>query len=183
MQCLHTYQRMMMRMFKAQLDKNVKADKDDMVVKSKQVSNHLVDLDEIFSILRKHKLRLSASKCSFSMESGKFLGCMIIHRGIEVNPDQIKAIHDLQPPCNPKEVQHLTKMTGALNRFIYQLADRCRPFFQLFHWWKDFSWSKECDRAFEDLNKYLAHPSILSKPKKEEVLYAYIVVTDHAMSL
>ena len=50
---------------------------------------------------------------------------MVTHRGIEVNPDKIKAINNLQSPQNPKEVQKLTQMTGALNRFISRLADRC----------------------------------------------------------
>ena len=58
-----------------------------MVVKSKVVSEHLGDIGNIFEILRKHKLRLNASKCSFGVESGKFLGYMVTHRGIEVNPD------------------------------------------------------------------------------------------------
>ena len=75
-----------------------------MVVKSKLVSEHLTNLVSIFEILRKHKLRLNASKCSFGVGSGKFLGYMVIHRGIEVNPDQIKAVNNLQPPRNPKEM-------------------------------------------------------------------------------
>ena len=52
---------------------------DDMVVKSKIVSEHVGDLGNIFEILRKHKLRLNASKCSFGVESGKFLGYMVTH--------------------------------------------------------------------------------------------------------
>ena len=76
------------------------------------------DLGNIFGTLRKHKLRLNASKCSFGVGSGKFLGYMVTHRGIEVNPDQVKAINNLQPPRNPKEVQKLTAITVALNRFI-----------------------------------------------------------------
>jgi len=158
-----TYQ----RMFEGQLGKNVKADIDDMVVKSKKVSEHLGDLDEVLMVLRKHRLRLNTSKCSLGVGLGKFLGYMITHQGIEVNPDQIKAIRNLNPPRNLKEVQHLTWMATALNRFISQSADRCRPFFQLLHKWKDFTWSKECDKAFEDLKAYLAHPSIMSRPEKE----------------
>ena len=92
-----TYQRMVTRMFKVQIGKNVKAYIDDMVVKSKQVSEQK-DLKDIFLVLRKHKLRLNASKCSFGVSSGKFLGYMIMHRGIEVNPDQISFINDLHPP-------------------------------------------------------------------------------------
>ena len=93
------------------------------------MSEHLGDLRNIFEILRKHKLCLNDSKCSFGVGSGKFLGYMITHRGIEVNPDQVKAINNLQPPQNSKEVQKLTGMTATLNLFISRLADRCRPFF------------------------------------------------------
>ena len=96
-----------------------------MVVKRKVVSEHLGDLGNIFDVLRRHKLRLNASKCSFGMGSGKFLGYMIMHRGIEVNPDQIKAINDLKSLQNAKEVQKLTGMIAALNRFISKSADRC----------------------------------------------------------
>ena len=102
-----------------------------MVVKSKVVSEHVGDLKNIFEILRKHKLRLNASKCSFGMGLGKFLGNMVTHRGIEVNLDQVKAINSLQSPQNPKEVQKLIGMTITLNRFISRSVDRCRPFFQL----------------------------------------------------
>ena len=99
-----TYQRMMTRMFELQLGKNIEIYINDMVVKSKMISEHLGDLRAIFEILRKYKLRLNASKCSFSVGSGKFLGYMVTHRGIEVNPNQIKAINNLRSPWNPKEV-------------------------------------------------------------------------------
>ena len=102
------YQKMMTKMLESQLGKSVKVYIDDMVVKSKVVSEHVGDLRNIFEILWKHKLRLNASKCSFGIGSSKFLSNMVTHRGIEVNPDQIKAIKSLQPPRNPKEVQKLT---------------------------------------------------------------------------
>ena len=128
-----TYQRMMTRMFKPQLGKNIEIYIDDMVV-----SKHVRDLRDIFEILRKYKLCLNTSKCSFGVGSGKFIGYMVTHHGIKVNPDQVKAINNLQPPRNPKEVQKLTGMTAALNRFISQSADRCRTFFQLLNKWKGF---------------------------------------------
>ena len=126
-----TYQEMMTRMFEPQLGNNIEIYVDDMVVKSKVVSEHLGDLGDIFDILRRHKLRLNASKCSFGVGSGKFLGYMVTHRVIEVNPNQIKAINDLKPPQNAKEVQKLTRMITALNRFISRSTDRCRPFYLL----------------------------------------------------
>ena len=92
-----TYQRMMTRMFEPQLGKNIEIYIDDMVVKSKLESEHVNDLGNIFEILRRHKLRLNAFKCSFGVRLGKFLRYMVTHHGIEVNLDQIdccsKPIH------------------------------------------------------------------------------------------
>ena len=89
-----------------------------MVVKSKVVSECLRDFRVIFETLRSYKLRLNTSKCSFGVGSDKFLGYMDTHKGIEVNLDQIKAINNLRTPRNPKEMQKLTGMAAALNRFI-----------------------------------------------------------------
>ena len=127
---------MMTKMFEPQLGRSIEVYIDDMVVKSKMVSEHVGDLRNIFEILRIHKLCINTSKCSFGVGSGKFLGYMVTYRGIEVNPDQIKAINSLQPPRNPKEVQKLTGMTVVLNQFISRSMDRCRPFFLLMKKWK-----------------------------------------------
>ena len=139
---------MMTRMFESLMVKNIKVYIDDMVVKSKVVFEHVRDLDDIFKILRRHKLHLNVSKCSFGVGSGKFLGYMVTHRGIEVNPNQIRAVHNMQPPQNPKEVQKLTGMIATLNRFISRSVDRCRPFFFLLNKWKGFELTKECALAF-----------------------------------
>ena len=154
-----------------------------MVVKSKVVSEHVGDLGNIFEILRKHELRLNASKCSFGVGLGKFLGYMVTHRGIEVNPYQIKAIKSLQPPRNPKEFQKLTGMTAALNRFISRSADRCRPFFLLMNKWKGFKWIEEFALAFRQLKEYLSHPLIMSSLEMDEILFAYTTVTPYVVSL
>ena len=74
-----TYQRMMTKKFEPQLSKSIEVYIDDMVVKNKVVSKLVGDLGNIFEILRKHKLSLNASKCSFGVGSGKFLGYMMTH--------------------------------------------------------------------------------------------------------
>ena len=117
------------------------------------------------------------------MGSGKFLGYMATHRGIEVNPDQIKAINDLKPPWNSKDVQKLTGMISALNRFISKSTDRCWPFYLLINKWKGFEWSEDCIVAFQQLKEYLSRPLIMSNPEANEVLYAYIAMAPHAVSL
>ena len=60
-----TYQQMMTKMFEPQLGRSIEVYIDDMVAKSKVATEHVGDLTNIFEILRKHKMHLNASKCSF----------------------------------------------------------------------------------------------------------------------
>ena len=74
-------------------------------------------------------------------------------------------------------------MAAALNRFISRSVDRCRLFFLLINKWKNFEWTEECVRAFQQLKDYLARPPIMSSPESDEVLFAYITVAPYAVSL
>ena len=74
-------------------------------------------------------------------------------------------------------------MTATLNRFISRSVDRCRPFFQLLNKWKGFEWIEECVLAFQQLKEYLYRPLIMSRPEVDEVLFAYITVASHTVSL
>ncbi|GMP39788.1 hypothetical protein CsSME_00010487 [Camellia sinensis var. sinensis] len=119
-----TFQWMVTKMFEPLLGRTMEAYIDDMVAKSKDENDHLKDLGEMFEILKKHKLCLNASKCAFGVGSDKFLGFLVTNRGIEADPSQIKAIQNLERPNSVKEVQHLTSMAAALNRFISRSSDR-----------------------------------------------------------
>ena len=85
-----TYQRMMMRMFRDKIGHTVEVYIDDMVVKSKQETRHVEDLQGVFKILQKHRLHFNVEKCAFGVGAGKFLGYLITSRRIEVNPGQIR---------------------------------------------------------------------------------------------
>ena len=74
-------------------------------------------------------------------------------------------------------------MIAALNRFISKSTDRCRPFYLLINKWKGFEWSEDCTAAFQQLKEYLSRLPIMSSPAVDEVLYAYIVVAPHTVSL
>ena len=71
----------------------------------------------------------------------------------------------------------------ALNWFIFRSTDRCRPFFLLMSKWKGFEWTEECAQAFQQLKEYLSHPPIMSSLETDEVIFAYITVASHAVSL
>ncbi|XP_064979380.1 uncharacterized protein LOC135620378 [Musa acuminata AAA Group] len=81
-----TYQRAMNKMFTAQIGWNIEVYVDDMIVKSRLAPNHLTDLAETFSTLRKYGLRLNPTKCAFGVSSGRFLGFIVHESGIDVNP-------------------------------------------------------------------------------------------------
>jgi hypothetical protein len=103
---------------------------------------------------------------------------MVSHRGIEVNPDQIKAIQELKAPQTHKEVQRLTGVTATLNRFISRSADRCQPFFQLLKKGTTFKWDDSCVTAFENLKRYLSSPLLLSNLVPAEPLFMYLCRSD-----
>ncbi|GKV01720.1 hypothetical protein SLEP1_g14261 [Rubroshorea leprosula] len=68
---------------------------------SLKVEDHLADLGETFNNLRKNRMRLNPTKCIFGVEFGKFLGFMVSRRGIEINPEKIRAIAEMEPPNSP----------------------------------------------------------------------------------
>jgi hypothetical protein len=82
-----TYQRLMDRVFSEQIGKNLEVYIDDMVVKTTETGEHDQDLSDILAFVRKYNMRLNPTKCSFGVQSGKFLGFMLTNRGIEANPE------------------------------------------------------------------------------------------------
>lgn len=87
-----TYQRLVTKVFKEQLGKTMEVYIDHMLVKSKRKEDHIGHLKEAFEILRRYGIKLNPDKCAFSITSRKFLGFLVSQKGIEVNPDQIKAV-------------------------------------------------------------------------------------------
>ena len=87
-------------------------------------------------------MKLNTSKCVFGVASGKFLGFMVSQCGVEANPDKVRAIMEMAPPKNIKEVQSLNSRVAALNRFVSRATDKCLPFFKILR--KAFEWTDEC---------------------------------------
>ena len=83
-------------------------------------------------------MQLNLAKCAFGVSARKFLGFIVNNRGIEANPDKIKAVLDMPQPSNIKEVQSLTGRIVALSRFVSKASDKCQPFFQVLK--KTFQW-------------------------------------------
>ena len=175
------YQRLMNKMFVNQIGRNVQVYVDNMLVKKRREEDHLKDLEETFSTLRSYNMKLNPSKCAFRVTAGKFLDFMVSQRGIEANPDKIRAIVEMAPPKNIKEVQSLNGKVAALNRFVSRVTDKCLPLFRKLK--KSFEWIAECQRAFEELKAYLSSPPLLSPSQPGEELILYFVVSPVVVSM
>ncbi|KAF8105130.1 hypothetical protein N665_0162s0009 [Sinapis alba] len=161
-----TYRRLVNMMFAEKIGKTMEVYIEDMLVKSLKAEDHISYLQHAFSTLRKYNMKLNTAKCSFGVNSGKFLGYIVTHRGIEANPQQIRAIQTIPSPRNIKEVQKLTKRMAALGRFISRFSDKSHIFFEVLKNPKHFQWSEKCESALEELKINLTTPPLLSKPHK-----------------
>ncbi|KAM2268164.1 hypothetical protein ACFX1S_046323 [Malus domestica] len=178
-----TYQRLVNSMFTEQIGKSMEVYVDDMLVKSKHADQHITNLSETFTILKRYRMRLNPNKCAFGVGSGKFLGFMISQRGIEANPEKIKAILDMKEPVTSKDIQSLTGKVAALTRFISKATDRCAPFFKALKGNKKYiTWTEECAKAFRNLKEYMSKAPLLSKPEVGDTLIIYLSVSASAVS-
>ncbi|KAM1519049.1 hypothetical protein ACFX1Z_021905 [Malus domestica] len=165
-----TYQRLVNSMFVEQIGKSMEVYVDDMLVKSKHADQHITNLSETFTILKRYRIRLNPNKCAFGIGSDKFLGFMISQRGIEVNPEKIKAIIDMKESVTSKDIQSFTGKVVALTRFISKATDRCAPFFKELKGSKKYiTWTDKCAEAFKNLKAYMSQASLLSKPEDGNV--------------
>jgi hypothetical protein len=119
-----TFSRVIAIVLHPQILRNILAYVDDIVVKSVQRRDHISDLVETFANLRAANLKLNPKKCVFGIHKGKVLGCLVSTKGIEDNPDKIKALVEMQDPVSVKDVQKLTRRVAALNKFIPTAAER-----------------------------------------------------------
>ena len=98
------YQRCMQRCLNAQIGRNVHVYVDDITVMSRKKADLLDDLQETFDNLRAYRMKLNPKKCVFGIPAGKLLGFIVSERGIEVNPETIKAILNISRPTCLKYV-------------------------------------------------------------------------------
>jgi len=103
-------------------------------------------------------------KCAFGVTSGKFLGFIIRHRGIEVDQSKIDAILKMPRPRDIHELRSLQGSLAYIRRFISNLAGRCHPFSRLLKKDTPFVWDQACQNAFESVKSYLLKPPVLMAP-------------------
>ncbi|KAG9450288.1 hypothetical protein H6P81_010253 [Aristolochia fimbriata] len=173
-----TYQRAMQNIFDDFLHKRVECYVDDLVVKTKQRSDHLLDLRAVFERLRRFQLKMNPLKCAFGVTSGKFLGFIVHHRGIEIDQSKIDAIQKMPAPRNVSELKSFQGHLAYIRRFISNLAGRCQPFSRLLKKETPFEWDESCQNAFNNIKAYLTKPPVLVAPTVGRPLLLYIAAQE-----
>ena len=67
-------------------------------------TDHDAMVHKVLQSCKEVNLRLNKEKCHFRYTSSPFFGEMISRRGVQPDPQKIKAIMDKPPPNNTKEL-------------------------------------------------------------------------------
>ncbi|RVW18916.1 Retrovirus-related Pol polyprotein from transposon 17.6 [Vitis vinifera] len=178
-----TYQRAATTLFHDMMHRDVEVYVDDMIVKSRGRADHLDALERFFERIRKFRLRLNPKKCTFGVTSGKLLGHIVSERGIEVDPDKIKAILDMPAPKTEKEIRGFLGRLQYISRFIARLTDICEPIFRLLRKNQPTVWNDDCQFAFENIKEYLLSPPVLVPLTPGRPLLLYLSSFRHGLGI
>ena len=173
-----TYQRAATTLFHDMMHRDVEVYVDDMTVKSRDRADHLAALQSFFERIRQFRLKLNPKKCTFGVTSGKLLGHIVSERGIEVDPEKIKAILDMPAPRNEKEIRGFLGTLQYISHFIARLIDICEPIFHLLRKNQPTVWNNDCQCAFEKIKECLLSPPVLVPPTPGRPLLLYLSVSD-----
>ncbi|KAA3486545.1 reverse transcriptase [Gossypium australe] len=131
--------------------------------------------------LRKFELKLNPAKCTFGARSRKLLGFIVSEKGIEVDPNKVKAIQELSSPRTQKEVRGFLGRLNYIALFISELTERCDPIFRLLKKHNPGTWDEECQKTFDKVKQYLSNAPVLMPPHPNKPLILYLTVLDNSM--
>ncbi|KAK5784835.1 hypothetical protein PVK06_039374 [Gossypium arboreum] len=165
---------LMNRIFRPYLDRFVVVFIDDILVYSRNETEHAEHLRLVLQILRDKQLYAKFSKCEFWLREVSFLGHVVSASGIRVDPNKISAILNWKPPRNITEVRSFLGLAGYYRRFVKGFSTIATPMTKLLQKDVKFEWTEKCQKSFDQLKTYLTEAPILVQPEsgKEFVIYS-----------
>ena len=137
---------------------------DDVIVFGKTIPEERCRLKVVFRHLREAGLKLKPKKCDLFKQRVRYLGHIVSPEGISTDPEKIKVVRDRPVPKSVKEVRSFVGLAFCYRRFIADLYTVARPLHRLTEKSREFSWTSECQTAFEELKKHLTEAPILTYP-------------------
>ena len=111
---------------------------------------------------------MKAKKCFLFQRSVKFLGHIVSEQGVSCDPDKISAVQSCERPTNKTETRHFLGLASYYCQFIPHFATIAAPLHALTSTHTKFSWSDECEEAFNQLKTLLTTAPVLSFPNPDE---------------
>jgi len=165
-----------------QLRRNVLAYMEDIIITNAIRKNHVADLAETFTNLRKANLSLNPEKCVFGVYKGKVLVCLVSTKGVEANPDKVKALHNMQEPQSIRDVHKLIGRIATLNKFIPRSAYRSLLFLRYFEAQTSLTGGGEQKEAFCNLKAYLSNMIKMTSPNpKRPTIIVYLSISNSCL--
>ncbi|XP_073121684.1 uncharacterized protein [Henckelia pumila] len=155
---------LMNRIFQKYLDEFVIIFIDDILIYSKNKTEHAEHLRIVLQILRTEQLYAKLSKCEFWLDRVIFLGHVISGDGIYVNPSKVKAVINWPRPTSVPEIRSFMGLAGYYRQFIAGFSSIAKPITQLTQKHTPFVWTHECEASFVELKKRWTSAPVLSIP-------------------
>ncbi|GFV77772.1 retrovirus-related Pol polyprotein from transposon 297 [Trichonephila clavipes] len=113
---------------------------DDVIIASPSFNERIDNLNQVFTLLRDAGLTLNKEKCHFARDKLKYLGLITSTDAIKTDDNKVKAITEMKPPKNNKQVSKFLGMAGWYQKFIPNYADICEPLYKLKKKGAKFNW-------------------------------------------
>ena len=143
---------------------------DDIIAYSRNATEHLKFLQQIFAKFRQYKLRLHPAKLRFAMSSVNFLGYHLGQKGYSVDTSRTSVVQNYPRPRNAREIKRYLGLTNFYRRLIRNYSKRAAPLRQLLGQNVKFVWGEAQETAFCDLRDALCRPPILGFPDRNKPL-------------
>ncbi|RVW54072.1 Transposon Ty3-I Gag-Pol polyprotein [Vitis vinifera] len=163
-----TFMRIMTQVLKPFIGRFVVVYFDDILIYSRSCEDHEEHLKQVMRTLRAEKFYINLKKCTFMSPSVVFLGFVVSSKGVETDPEKIKAIVDWPVPTNIHEVRSFHGMATFYRRFIRNFSSIMAPITECMKPGL-FIWTKAANKAFEEIKSKMVNPPILRLPDFEKV--------------
>ncbi|KAK9913983.1 hypothetical protein M0R45_037782 [Rubus argutus] len=169
-----TFQALMNHVFRPFLRNFVLVFFDDILVYSATLDSHIAHLEEVFMVLETHQLHVKLSKCTFAQPSVQFLGHIISHQGVSVDPSKVQCLTDWPKPKTIKALRGFLGLAGYYRRFVHHFGQIARPLHDMLKA-HNFLWTPAADDAFIQLKHAVTSAPVLALPDFSQ---PFIVETD-----
>jgi hypothetical protein len=159
-----TFQRAMDFSFKELMGKFIEIYQDDLTLFSKDRSDHVSHLKQVFERCRKYGISLNPAKSVLSVDEGKLLGHIISKDGVKIDPERVEAIKRIPLPQTKKALQSFLGQINFVRRFIPNLVETIKPILRLLKKDVKFEWTDEGRKAFKSIKDSIGRSHVLISP-------------------